>query len=286
MDSRSCAGGPLGPGNAGDASGHSLAEKVALVTGSTKGIGRAAAIALADAGARVLVTGRSDGPGEGTISGTVAEIRRRGGTAIGARCDLRDASDVARLMETAHRELGTLDVLVNNAGIFAPGAATWDVPVQWWDEVFDTNLRATFLTCRLALPRMRSRGGSIINMTSLAAEYGFPTGLVDAAYSTSKQAVNRFTLGLAEEVRGDDIAVNALSPVRVRSDGVLAGWGEAADLTGYVEPEAIAEVVLFLARQRGSFTGHIVRRDQFVEGTYRPDGAPALETLFPPRQAL
>ncbi len=260
----------------------SLSEKVALVTGSTKGIGRAAALALADAGASVVVTGRSDGHGEGTISGTVTRIREGGGRAIGVRCDLREASDVADLVASTQREFGRLDVLVNNAGIFAPAVATAEMSVAWWDEVLDTNLRAVFLTCREALPLMRCRGGSIINMTSLAAEYGFPTGLVDAAYSTSKQAVNRFTLGLAEEVRGDGIAVNALSPVRVRSEGVLARWGDTIDLSDYAEPDAIAEVVLFLARQRSSFTGHVVRRDQFVNGAYRPDAAPRLETLFPP----
>jgi 3-oxoacyl-[acyl-carrier protein] reductase len=257
-----------------------LAGQVALITGSSKGIGRAAAVALATAGAEVVVTGRSDRHDEGTAAATVAEVERGGGRAHGVVCDLRRDADVERLVSEAIRVFGRLDVLVNNAGVFAPAVPTSRLTVSWWDEVFDTNLRAMFLTSRLAIPLMERAGGSIVNVTSLAAEYDFPTGLVDVAYAVSKQAVNRLTVALAEELRDSDIVVNALSPVRIRSSGVRAGWGSGPGLMDYAEPEAIGPAMVFLAATR-TVTGQIVRRDEFIDGRFVPAAGPAISVLFP-----
>jgi len=248
-----------------------LAGAVAIVTGASKGIGRAAAAALAGAGADVVVVGRSGGAGGGTVDQTVRLIESRGGRGIAVRCDLRDENDVDRAVETTLDRFGRVDVLVNNAGIYAPARPSWEIAVRWWDDVLDTNLRGTFLCCRAVIPHLLQDGGSIVNVTSMAAEPGFPAGVVDVAYATSKQAVNRLTSHLADELRPHRIAVNALSPVRIRTEGVIAGWGVDADLEGYAEPDVIGPLVTFLAGCRTEFTGRIVRRDQFVDGVYRPD---------------
>jgi NAD(P)-dependent dehydrogenase (short-subunit alcohol dehydrogenase family) len=237
-------------------------------------------VALAAEGAAVVVTGRSSGTGQGTFTEAVREIERNGGRALGVPCDLRDADQVTGLVQTAASAFGRLDVLVNNAGIYGPAIPTSRLTTERWDDVFATNLRAVFIACRAAIPFLRVRGGSIINVTSLAAENGFPAGLVDVAYSASKLGVNRLTAELANELQPDDIAVNALSPVRVRTEGVLTGW-PGSTFPDYAEPRAIGPVVTFLACQRSSFTGRVVRRDEFVEGEYRPGSADPVEALFP-----
>jgi len=244
-----------------------LAGKVAIVTGSSKGIGRAIAATLAAEGASVVVTGRSSAGGPGTYRQTVKEIDSRGGRAIGLSCDVRDEKDVARLVATTAAEFGQIDILVNNAGIYGPAVPSWDLSPSWWNEVLETNLGGTFLCCREVIPHMLPRGGSIINVTSMAAEYAFPVGVIDLAYAASKQAVNRLTYFLAEELKEFNIAVNALSPVRIRTEGVVARWGEDFDFTGYSEPEAIGPLLKFLAKSRAEYTGNIVRRDEFRDAS-------------------
>jgi NAD(P)-dependent dehydrogenase (short-subunit alcohol dehydrogenase family) len=171
---------------------------------------------------------------------------------------------------------------VNNAGVYAPATPTWEISPAWWDEVIETNLRGVFLCCRAAIPHLiEGGGGSIVNVTSLAAAYEFPVGIVDLAYSTSKQAVDRFTASLSQELAPFDIAVNGLSPVQIRTPGTRAGWGEGFDDSEYSDPSAIGAVTVFLAQQRRQFSGHIVRRDEFVDGAYRQLKTVDVQHRFP-----
>ena len=242
--------------------------KVAIVTGGSKGIGAAAACALAEAGADIVLTGRSDETGAGTYSEVVERIVANGRRAVGVRCDVRSETDVEALVRLALDEFGRLDVLINNAGIYAPYTPIWEVQSDWWDEVVETNLRGIFLCCRAAIPHMLDAGGSIVNVTSMAASLDFPGGLVDLAYGASKAAVDRLTMGLARELVQFDIAVNALSPVQIRTPGTYAQWGSDFDDAEYADPSAIGPVITFLASQRAAFTGHVIRRDEFVGGSY------------------
>lgn len=264
-------------------SGGALTGRVAVVTGASKGIGAAIAIAYAEEGAAVVVGGRSDAGGPGTYGATVDAIAARGGCAVGVRCDVRDADDVSRLVGTAIKAFGRLDVLVNNAGVYGPATPIAEIAPERWDEVVATNLRGPFLCCRAAAPHMIEAGGSIVNVTSMAARHDFPAGVVDLAYATSKQALDRLTSGLATELAPYDVAVNGLSPVQIRTPGTVAGWGEDFDDSEYAEPSAIGPVAVFLARQRADFTGRIVRRDEFVDGEYRPSEARVADRRFPTR---
>jgi NAD(P)-dependent dehydrogenase (short-subunit alcohol dehydrogenase family) len=195
--------------------------RVALVTGASRGIGEAIARRFAAAGAAVAVSARTveegDHPLAGSLSRTVQSIREAGGVALAVTADLARPEDRAVLIETVVRELGPVDVLVNNA------AVTYFEPADGFDEdhyrlMFEVQVRAPFELAELVVPAMRRRGrGWILNISSGAARHpkGPPYSRRAAGgtvYGMCKAALERFTTGLAAEVHGDGIAVNALSP--------------------------------------------------------------------------
>ena len=199
----------------------SLDGKVAIVTGASRGIGEAIARRFAAEGAAVAVTARTveegDHPLPGSIAATVEAVTRAGGTALAVAADLARADDRARLVETVDRELGPVDVLVNNA------AVTYFEPVTSFSErhyqvMFEVQVRAPFDLAQRVLPGMRERRrGWILNISSPAAIH--PQGPPYAAfmpggtvYGMCKAALERFTTGLAAEVHADGVAVNVLSP--------------------------------------------------------------------------
>jgi 3-oxoacyl-[acyl-carrier protein] reductase len=206
-----------------------LRGKVAVVTGGSKGIGRAIAEALLGGGARVVVGARTEG-----------EVRRAaeemGADARGVVCDVRRPEDCARLVETAVAELGGLDILVNNAGVgvFAPVA---ELTVEDWDRVLETNLSGLFYCVRAALPHLKARGGGwIINIGSLAGKNAFPGG---AAYNASKFGLIGFSEALMQEVRHDGIRVSYIMPGSVATPGFQeAEWK--------IQPEDLGQIVLDL----------------------------------------
>jgi len=178
-----------------------LGGRVALVTGGGSGLGAAIATALHAAGADVVVVGRD-------ASKLAGIVERLGDRARAAACDVSDPSSVDRL----HEELGgtPVSILVNNAGIAGPVAALTDISVEEWDEVFDVNVRGTFLMCRAFLPGMTARGsGDVINIASVSGKRPLAHR---TPYTASKMAVIGLTSTLAFEVGPAGVSVNTLSP--------------------------------------------------------------------------
>ena len=247
-----------------------LEEKVAIVTGASRGIGRGLAVGLAAAGAKVVCAARTtaDNPAElpGTIDETAATIRDNGGDALAVRCDIGNAQDITDLVDATLSAFGRLDVLVNNAmtptrGLFA------EFGVESWDESMRINVRSLFLTAKAVSVPMGGQGsGSIINISSGAADpniaAGMPPGYL--TYSVAKAALERFSTALAIELAPMGIAVNALRPGAVKTEMSVHELGEDYDWTGWKRPEAVVPAVNYLAEQDGSgFTGRIVDSTQF-----------------------
>jgi NAD(P)-dependent dehydrogenase (short-subunit alcohol dehydrogenase family) len=236
-----------------------LSGRVALVTGSTGGIGAATARQLGRLGAEVLVSGRDAIRGEGVV----AEIRAEGGTARFIQAELTDLASLEALASAA----GAVDILVNNAAGF-PGAPLFSQDVASYEYAFELNVRAPyFLTAALA-PGMAARGrGSIVNISTMAASVGMP-GL--SVYGATKAALESLTRTWAAELGPSGIRVNTVAPGPTRTDMVMAAMGEdgASQVAGttilgrLAAPEEIAEVVVFLASERSSYlTGATVAAD-------------------------
>ena len=186
---------------------HTLRNKVALVTGGGRDIGRAIAIELARAGASVAVNYHSS---EAGAQSTVADIERLGGRAIAIGADVTVADDADRLARDAAAHFGgSLDILVNNAGGLLARRTLDTMDEAFWDAVMAVNLKSVFLVTRAALPLMND-GGSIVNMASLAARNGGGGGSV--AYATAKGAVLTLTRGMSKELAARRIRVNCVSP--------------------------------------------------------------------------
>jgi len=204
-----------------DAKFPSLAGKVALVTGSSRGIGRAIAQRMATAGATVVVTGRSLDTAKsepGTLRETVALIEANGGRALALAADLESARDREELIPRAIAAAGHLDILVNNAG-YAEYAPIAEMSDATFDRTLDHYLRAPFVLARAAIPQLKARGaGWIVNVGSVTAlppvtPYGwFDANGGSTLYAAVKAALNRFTQGLAAELLASNIAVNLIAP--------------------------------------------------------------------------
>jgi NAD(P)-dependent dehydrogenase (short-subunit alcohol dehydrogenase family) len=203
----------------------SLADKVAIVTGASRGIGKGCALELGAAGARVYVTGRTleegSGPLPGTIVETASEVGRLGGEGIAVRCDHREDREVEALFEQVRTEAGRLDVLVNNAFSIprelTSGLPFWEAPISNWDDMIDVGTRSAYVASRFAaklmLPRQR---GLIANISSSgAAEYAW-----HVAYGVGKAALDRITADTAHELRGHGVAVVSLWPGLVMTERI------------------------------------------------------------------
>jgi citronellol/citronellal dehydrogenase len=250
------------------------AGSVAIVTGASRGIGRALAVGLADAGAAVVCAARSGTTSHtglpGTAHATADAIRDAGGRALPVRCDIGSADELRALVDAAIAEFGGVDVLVNNA-MASTRAPFIDSTLDQWDESMQVNVRSLFVTAQAVLPTMRARGGgSIINISSGAADpavTGMPPGYL--TYSVAKAALERFSTALAGELADDNVAVNALRPGAVKTEQSVHELGEDWDWTGWGPPEAVAPSVVYLAAQRADgVTGRILESTQF--GTVWP----------------
>ncbi len=199
-----------------------LRGKAAIVTGASRGVGKAIAVELARAGAAVAVVARTTRPLAaiaGTIDQTVREIQAFGGSAIAVKADVADEKAVAAMAEQAIAAFSRIDILVNNAATNQP-ARFLDMPQKTWDRILEVNLRSAVLCARAVLPQMLQQGsGHIINISSVVTQKLNHEPFTGIAYDVSKAAMNRLTQGLAEELRPAGIAVNALMPDNTESEG-------------------------------------------------------------------
>ena len=216
-----------------------LKDKVTLITGAGRGIGRAVALTFAGEGARVAVTGRN----LERLAQVVDEIRAGGGDAEAFALDVTSEDDAARVTEQVIEKWGQIDVLVNNAGVITYHTPVWDTTVEQWDEVMNTNLRGMFLACRAVIPHMMQREkGVIINIGSSSGRV--PEGDY-GAYVTSKYGVVGYTASLAHSLRHHGIRVNGINP-----DWVDTDMARAFDPDGHpdwITGEEIAQAALYLA---------------------------------------
>lgn len=235
-----------------------LAGKVALVTGASSGIGAASAVALAEAGASVVLAARSLDKGE-----SVAEkIRSVGGKAVFVQTDVTDDAQLARFVAAAESEFGGLDIAFNNAGTEGPLGPLADVDASTYDTVFDTNVRSIWNGMRHQIPALRKRGGGvIINNSSILGLRGVANF---ATYVASKFAVEGLTRSAAIELAGDNIRVNTVAPGPIvtpllerATGGNTDGFNAIIPMKRAGKPEEIASGVVFLASDAASYiTGH------------------------------
>ena len=215
-----------------------LASKIAIVTGGTKGIGRAIAESLVRAGAQVAITARN----EDEIGTTVADLKKLGsGMAAGYVCDVRNYEQVKSVFSTIAKEFGGLDILINNAGV-GIFASVESMSVEDFRTVLETNVFGVFYCCHEAIPLMKQRGGGyIINISSLAGANPHPEM---AAYNASKYGLNGFSEALMQEVRQDGIKVSYIMPGSVNTE--FGGDEPSEQKSWQLQPSDIAQVVMDL----------------------------------------
>lgn len=216
--------------------------RVALVTGASRGIGRAIAILLAQEGVRILANARS----KDRLQSTLEEIAKQGGQAIALPGDLSQTAEVHRLAQEAMDAYGQLDILVNNAGISIK-KPFYDSTEEEWNRLFAVNALAPFLLCRDCLPALKeSNAATIVQIGSVVGLKGY---VEQSLYSASKHALMGFTKVLAQEVQPFGIRVHAINPGGVYTDMVKTMRPDL-DPGGLIQPDEIAQVVLFLLTHR------------------------------------
>lgn len=239
-----------------------LEGKVAIVTGSTSGMGRATAVLFAHEGAKVVVTGRN----EERAKAVVDQIKSEGNEAMYVIVDTSNVEDAKILVDKTIASYGTVDVLFNNAGTLSL-TALQNVSLEEWNQVMNVNVTSSLYLTQLVAPIMKAKGKGVIINTSSVAGFGAHHGF--AAYVTSKHAMNGLTKSMAWEL-GPEIRVNAIAPGAIHTamvdsiggPAVLQGMIDGCPMKRVGQPEDIAKVALFLATDDSSFIdGQIIKVD-------------------------
>jgi NAD(P)-dependent dehydrogenase (short-subunit alcohol dehydrogenase family) len=239
------------------ASGFDLTDKVAIVTGASRGIGAAIAAALAEAGARVVLSSRK----QESVETAAAQIRAGGGNATAMAAHTGDAAEIDALVHRTVEVYGGVDILVNNAATNPHFGSLLTAEESHWDKTFDVNIKGYLRTIKACVPSMQARGGGkVINMASIAGKIPQP-GM--GVYCVSKAGVIMLTEVLAAELAPLNIQVNAIAPGFVKTKFSAAIWSNEAMNTAVLagipqqrmaEPEEIAGIALYLASPASSFT--------------------------------
>ncbi|MEY3611791.1 MAG: 3-oxoacyl-[acyl-carrier-protein] reductase FabG [Pseudomonadota bacterium] len=236
-------------------------DKVLLVTGGSRGIGAATGKLAARQGWAVAVNYTANSLAADAV---VSDIRGQGGRAISVKADVADEAQVLRMFEHIDAKLGHITGLVNNAGVVDVTARVQDQSLARWRRMFDINVMGSMLCAREAVRRMSTslggQGGSIVNVSSAAARLGAPSQYVD--YAAAKGAIDAFTIGLAKEVGGDGIRVNAVRPGLIETDIHASGGlpNRVRDLQHQVPmgrggtAQEVAELIVWLLSDAASYT--------------------------------
>ena len=232
-----------------------LKDKVAIVTGSSRGVGKFVALELAKEGCHIVVAARTEQEADpklpGTIAATAEEIRALGVRTLPVRTDVTDEESVRAMVQATLDEFGKIDILVNNAGVMSP-SRLWEIPIKRWDLVMRVNVRGPVICCQATLPHMiERRAGAVFNISSIAADQ---KGAGNISYSVTKQALRKFSEGLAEELKEYNVRIFALSP-----EGLVITPGtmyhrlpDQVPAGQFVEaPEAMGRAVVFLCGEEG-----------------------------------
>ena len=235
-------------------------DRVAIVTGAARGIGKAIALCFIKEGARVALVDVE----KERLRILSEEAENRGGQAIALSCDITQSSEVRAMVDGVHKRFGRIDILVNNAGIIRRGTIE-TVTEEDWDQVIAVNLKGTFNCCKAVVEIMKQQGyGKIVNISSIAGKVGDITSA--PGYGSSKAAVDALTKTLARQLAPCGITVNAVSPHAIETE-MSAQWSEerrkeiiaSIPLGRLGKPEDVAEAVLFLVSDSASFiTGEIL----------------------------
>lgn len=247
--------------------------KIVLVTGGSRGIGRSIALVFAAHGSHVVLTGRT----QANLDAVAEDIRRFGGRALPISCDVTDKQEVKALKSKIKTHLGTVQILINNAGV-APAASFLEMPDRLWEEVLRVNLTGTYNCCKVFLPEMiAAKWGRIINIASTVAKVAYSH---TSAYTASKHAVLGLTRALAIEMARSGVTVNAICPGYVETELTLNNARMMAEKTGrrveealrlfrgsspqnrLIAPEEVAELAVMLAaKSADGITGQAINID-------------------------
>jgi len=236
-----------------------LTGKVALVTGGAKRLGRATALALADAGADLAVTYLSSAK---EVQRTVKDIERSRVRALAIRCDVTDPQNVRAALKETVTQLGGVDILINNAGAYET-ASFEELTLQQWDSIFAVNVRGPFLVSKAAVPHLRRRQGRIVNLGSLGGSRAWPTHI---HYCSSKSALHMLTKSMAKAL-APEIAVNCVAPGMIHLGGksareFMSRMAKQTPMRRNGSGDDVAAAVLFFATAPSFITGQVL----FVDG--------------------
>lgn len=241
----------------------SLQGKNAIVTGASRGIGRAIALLLAQYGANIIINYTSNKEAADEV---IKQIKEYGVTAIAVRCDVTNSDHIKKMIEVAEENFDAIDILVNNAGITRDNLLL-RMKEEDWQQVMDVNLKGVFLCTKAVIRKMmKQKQGKIINISSIVGVTG---NAGQANYAASKAGVIGFTKSIAKEVASKNICVNAIAPgfietdmTAVLSDAVKSSMMESIPLKRFGKPEDIANLVVFLSSEESNYiTGQVIHVD-------------------------